>query len=298
MHSDARESFRENGFLFPVQFLNEEEKIFYENKYNEYAKIYGSSVKGDETCRIRGNKIFRLHIAAKWAADLVRHPLLIQTVSQILDTPNLLIWSSDLAVKPANSTQCFGWHQDEAYAHLGPEDKLLTAWIAFSDSNSNNGCVSFIRGSHKLGQLAHKSQARTPEQNLVLGQVVADQHLIEDLAEDVINCEIKVGEASLHAWRTIHSSKPNQSDKDRIGLAVRYMAADVIPSQSVVKELVTLASGNYSGEHFEIEDVPKGNYGKAEWALHKKSMEREWERRKKSKELGLLPSHQYETKNS
>lgn len=43
MHSDARESFRENGFLFPVQFLNEEEKIFYENKYNEYAKIYGSS---------------------------------------------------------------------------------------------------------------------------------------------------------------------------------------------------------------------------------------------------------------
>lgn len=35
------------------------------------------------------------------------------------------------------------------------------------------------RGSHNLGQLAHRSQARTPDQNLVLGQVVADQEIIQ-----------------------------------------------------------------------------------------------------------------------
>ncbi len=33
--------------------------------------------------RIRGNRIFRLHMVAKWAADLVRHPRLIQAVSQV-----------------------------------------------------------------------------------------------------------------------------------------------------------------------------------------------------------------------
>jgi hypothetical protein len=38
---------------------------------------------------------------------------------QVLGSDNLLIWSSDLTTKPARSTECFGWHQDEAYADLG-----------------------------------------------------------------------------------------------------------------------------------------------------------------------------------
>ncbi len=35
------------------------------------------------------------------------------------------------------------------------------------------------------------------------------------------------------------------------------------------QELVTLAAGSYEGDDFEIEDVPTGEYGKQEWALHK-----------------------------
>lgn len=297
MASDVREEFMKNGVLFPVDVLNENETEFYQQKYSEYLKQYGSKGK-DGHCRIRGNKIFRVHLVAKWAAELVKHPNLIKAVSQVLDTTDILIWSSDLTVKPANSTECFGWHQDEAYAHLGPDFKLVTAWIALSDSNIENGCVKFIRGSNQLGQLDHKSQPRTSDCNLVLGQLVADQQLLQSLEGSVVNCELKAGQASLHAWRTIHSSKPNQSTKDRIGLAVRYMAGSVLTYNPVVKELVTLAAGQYTGDLFEIEDIPEGEYGKQEWALHKKSMDREWERRKKSKEQGLLPSHQFEMKNS
>ena len=29
--------------------------------------------------------------------------------------------------------------------YLGPDFKLVTAWIALSDSNIENGCVKFIR---------------------------------------------------------------------------------------------------------------------------------------------------------
>jgi len=38
------------------------------------------------------------------------------------------------------------------------------------------------------------------------------------------------------------------------------------------------------------EPEPRGDYGKAEWTEHKISMGVEWERRRRSKELGLLPS--------
>jgi len=303
MPDGVRDNFIRDGFMFPVKFLSTEESVFYCTKYKEYVKRYGSVGKGGVSRRIRGNRIFRVHLVARWAAQLVTHPALISVVKQVLDTEDILIWSSDITCKPSSSTECFGWHQDEAYALLGPDKKLCTAWIALTDSKTSNGCVRFLRGSNNLGQLAHKSQVRTPDENLVLGQVVADQQIVQDLADNIVNCELKAGEASIHAWRTIHSSQPNHSLQDRVGLAVRYMAGEVQPvhKPAVVKELVTLAAGQYNGEDFEIEDVPKGEYGLEEWALHKRSMDREWERRKKSKEKGLLPSHQYkstENKNS
>jgi len=290
----VREKFRAEGFIFPHQFLNVEETKFYQSKYLEYVKKYGT--KGNDGIRrIRGNRIFRVHLVAAWAAQLVRHPALISLVKQILDTENILIWSSDITCKPRQSTQCFGWHQDEAYALLGPHEKLVTAWIALTDSTSSNGCVKFIKGSNRLGKLDHKSQQRTPTENLVLGQVVADQQIIQDLQSNIVDCELKAGEASLHAWRTIHSSEPNQSHQDRVGLAVRYMCADVQPvhQPAVVRELVTLAAGQYDGSFFDIEDTPEGEYGKEEWAIHKYSMEREWERRRLSREKGLVPSQKF-----
>jgi hypothetical protein len=44
---------------------------------------------------------------------------------------------------------------------------------------------------------------------------------------------------------------------------------------------------------FTAEAEPSGDYGKAEWAEHKLSMQREWERRRLSKALGLLPSQKH-----
>ncbi len=34
--------------------------------------------------RVRGNRIFRLHLIAQWAAELVRHPNLISAVKKVI----------------------------------------------------------------------------------------------------------------------------------------------------------------------------------------------------------------------
>ena len=54
-------------------------------------------------------------------------------------------------VKCADSSECFGWHQDCAYADLGPAHKLVTAWVALSDSNEDNGCVRMVSGARYPG---------------------------------------------------------------------------------------------------------------------------------------------------
>ena len=106
------------------------------NRYKEYVQRYGTGKEGDR--KVRGNKIFRTHILATWAKEIVTHPRLLRAVSAVLGSTNLLIWSSDLTVKPKRSTECFGWHQDEAYADLGPPPKLCTAWLALTHASPTN----------------------------------------------------------------------------------------------------------------------------------------------------------------
>ena len=60
----------------------------------------------------------------------------------------------------------------------------------------------------------------------------------------------------------------------------------------VIRDRVSLVAGHFSGDWFELEPEPRTEYGKEEWAEHKRSMGVEWERRRRSKQLGMLPSHQ------
>lgn len=316
MHEDIVSSFAKHGFVFPVQVFSPDEAVYFRRKYEEYVKKFGSGE--GQSRRVRGNRIFRVHVVAPWAAQIVRHPRLVAAVQAVLNCSSLLVWSSDLTTKPANSSECFGWHQDCAYADLGPEHKLVTAWVALSGSSADNGCVRMLAGSHKSGELRHKSELRSGERNLVLGQIVSDvdipsvigesDSVLEGEAREVISiadsrllpdsdqvrevlCQLEPGQASLHGWRTVHSSQPNTSNCPRVGLAIRYMAAEVRQQNPVVRDRVSLVAGEYGGDWFEVEKEPVKEYRAEEWSEHKISMKREWERRKKSKELGLLPSH-------
>jgi len=286
MEEDVGETFLREGFVAPVQVLDAEEAAGVLAGYRTFVARYGSEAGGGR--RVRGNKVFRVHLVAQWAHRIVTHPRLLAAVSSVLGSSNLLVWSSDLTVKTGGSSECFGWHQDEAYADLGPAPALATAWVALTDSGPANGCVRFLRGSHTAGTLPHSSLPRTGDNNLVLGQVVPSSCLPPG---EEVDCCLQAGQASLHGWRTVHSSRPNTSAQDRVGLAIRYMRTSVRQSQAVVRDRVSLVQGSYTGDWFEVEAPPVGDYGKGEWGEHKKSMEREWERRRRSKELGLLPSH-------
>jgi len=306
MHEDIVSSFSRHGFVFPVQVFSPEETVYFRRKYEEYVKRVGSGEGQDR--RVRGNKLFRVHLLAPWAAQIVRHPRLVSAVQAVLHCRSLLVWSTDLTTKPAHSTQCFGWHQDSAYADLGPEHKLVTAWVALSRSSGDSGCVRMLAGSHRAGELRHRAEERSGERNLVLGQTIREEDIPGCMTREVLAipdsralpdsdsvrevlCELEPGQASLHGWRTVHSSQPNTSHQARIGLAIRYMAAEVRQENPVVRDRVTLVSGEYVGDWFELEKEPENEYKQEEWSEHKMSMSREWERRKRSKELGMLPSH-------
>ena len=86
--------------------------------------------------------------------------------------------------------------------------------------------------------------------------------------------ELQPGEASLHAWKTVHSSGPNMSGQERVGLAIRYMTDEVRNSKAVVRERATLVSGS-GGNFWDLERPPSEDGGVEELEQHRESMERE-----------------------
>ena len=80
--------------------------------------------------------------------------------------------------------------------------------------------------SSQAEQLAHQTQPGEESNMLALKQFIPQSQLAR-LPGKRLRMELEPGEASLHAWRTVHSSGPNMSDQERVGLAIRYMTDEV-----------------------------------------------------------------------
>ena len=74
--------------------------------------------------------------------------------------------------------------------------------------------------------------------------------LNEAKAVDLI---LKPGEMSLHHVGIVHGSEANRSDKPRIGLAIRYIATDVV-QDGTVQQCATLVRGKDHYGHFHLID--------------------------------------------
>ncbi len=106
--------------------------------------------------------------------------------------------------KPAGGGQPTPPHQDGFYFKLTPCE-AITMWLALDDVDSENGCVRYVRGSHRRGMRNH-------EQTSVLGfsQAMTDYGLPIDL-ENECDVPTRPGDLLVHHALTIHSAGGNLS---------------------------------------------------------------------------------------
>jgi ectoine hydroxylase-related dioxygenase (phytanoyl-CoA dioxygenase family) len=135
--------------------------------------------------------------------------------------PDLLCWNTNFFIKEARTPAFVSWHQDSTYWGLSSPD-VVTAWVAFSESNAASGAMSVIPGTHRMDQIAHRDSF--DDNNLLTrGQEVA-----VDIDESTaVRLDLSPGEMSLHHVRIVHGSPPNASDNRRIGFAIRYIPTSV-----------------------------------------------------------------------
>ncbi len=104
--------------------------------------------------------------------------------------------------KPPNTVHVTPPHQDNYYFNLVPPS-VLTIWVALDSIDEENGCLRYVRGSHKGGVRPHT-------RSTILG---FSQHIpdYDDLKVDEVAIKLNPGDAAVHHANMIHRADPNTS---------------------------------------------------------------------------------------
>ncbi|MET9319096.1 phytanoyl-CoA dioxygenase family protein [Streptomyces sp. NPDC003038] len=110
------------------------------------------------------------------------------------------------------------WHQDAAYWVDLPDTRAVSIWVALDEATLDNGCMWYIRGSHREPLRPHRP--------------TSDGRNIEcDCSENepgATAVPLSPGEAVAHAGGTVHASRGNTSDRNRRAYILNYRPAEMI----------------------------------------------------------------------
>jgi len=244
--SGSVEFYERNGYHPPIRALCDQEAGRYLQAFLDYRGLHQEKLR-DMLPREQREFMAETHFFLRWVYDMVTHPRILDAVSAVLG-PDVLLWSSQWFPKFPGDRAFVTWHQDAAYWGLDPP-LVTTAWIALTPATRENGCLRVVPGSHLEQLEQHETYG---EDNLLSrGQEIA----VGVDESDVVDLELAAGEFSLHHVGIVHGSEPNSSDTARIGLAVRYIAPQVV-QKSGLKDVVLLVRGEDRHGNFELGDRP------------------------------------------
>lgn len=161
--------------------------------------------------------------------EFAEDPEILDMVGQIIG-PDFALWNMSFFAKPAHGGKRTPWHQDGEYWPIRPL-ATCTVWLAVDAATPENGCLKFIRGSHKDQRL--KAHSRTDATDVTLNQELDPSTYNEDEAVDLV---LEAGQISLHDVYLLHGSDANHSDKPRRGMTMRFMPTTSLFDRDLAKE--------------------------------------------------------------
>jgi len=250
--------YRREGFLSPLRAIDARQAAHYfaclersESAHGQYNRHYLAS---------------KAHLVFTWAAELVRNPVVLDAVEDLIG-PDILLYNLTIWSKRAHDETYVNWHQDGLYFGLDPCEQI-TAWVALTPSTPEAGCVEVLPGSHLRGPLRHEER---PDEKSLLSR---GQHVAEAVDESgVVSMPLAPGEFSLHDVNLLHRSGPNRADHRRVGFGISYVPARVRCTSSV-RLTASLVRGTDRYGHFDPEPVPAADYHPDAVAFHKDTLVR------------------------
>lgn len=257
MKDQELKHYQDHGFIFPIKLFSEEKardiKLLYENEYNQ---INSKALKIESK--------FKSHLIFKFLNDIIKEETILKYVREVIGN-DILCWNSIIFSKPKDSGKYVGWHRDKEYWNLA-NDNVVTVSIAITESNLKNGCLKIYKGKiEKLEYVIEKDKKNM----LARGQ----NALINENDKNIQNIELKPGEGAIFNQNCIHGSDKNNSNSDRILIAIRYISTDNSTYNN--HKTATLVSGVDKYNFYEKEPVPRMSFDKKSLNFHSKLMSKQ-----------------------
>ena len=216
-----------------------------------------------------GVDIYRVnnwHKANRWFYDLCHTPTILDYVEDLIG-PDFNQWGGAFFIKFPHDESTVPWHQDARYWPLEPRI-TVTVWLAVFDTNSENGCMRVIPGSHRWGDLDHQDVPDSPNwENMSREEVRRNKYVLWQQVDpnrfdesQAIDMDLKAGEISLHDDDLIHGSTGNPSERMRAGITMRYSPTEMKCDLSVWPDFeVYPAHGIDRYRHNPVGKIPTKN---------------------------------------
>ena len=250
--------YEDKGFVAPLNALTKVEAEEVKNEIEFIEKKWPNELEG-----LGRNYI---HLISPIFDKVVHNSKILDAVESIIGK-NILACGTTLFIKNSDERGFVSFHQDAKYIGLEPHN-WVTAWIAVTDSNEENGCMKMWSGSHKTDLKNHIEKFDYSKGNLLTrGQTVENVPFEE--TEPVI---LKAGQMSLHHPRIVHGSGVNKSKERRIGFVIQsYIGSNV--EQVLGKMYVQQARGEDSFNYHNHVERPKVTMEKNGIKIRKKANE-------------------------
>ena len=226
LSSNQLKQYEDKGFVSPIN-------IFSKDKANEIRNEI-ESIENKMPGELEKSGRYNAHLISPLLDEVAHNPKILDAVQSLIGK-NILICGTTLFIKNPNEKGFVSYHQDAKYIGLEPHN-WVTAWVAITDSNEENGCMRMWSGSHKDNLKEHDQKFN--EGNLLTrGQTVKNVPI-----EKTTPLILKAGQMSLHHPAVVHGSEQNNSDDRRIGFVIQsYIGTNV--KQILGKNSVQLARG-------------------------------------------------------
>jgi len=228
------EDYENHGFVSPIDVLTLEEATKIKEEIEYIEKKWP-----DELIGLGRNNV---HYISPIFDQVCHNSKILDAVESIIGK-DILVGGTTLFIKDPDKKGFVSWHQEAKYIGFEPHN-WVTAWLAITDANEENGCMRMWSGTHKEKIKKHKDIFN--ENNLLTrGQTVQNVPL-ENTTPNIL----KAGQLSLHHPMIVHGSGSNKSNTRRIGFVIQsYIGANV--DQVIGKVYVQQARGKDNFKYHE-----------------------------------------------
>ncbi len=251
---DQIKQYYEAGYVAPIDVFTKDEADEIRKEIELIEKKWPKELEG-----LGRNYI---HLISPVFDKVCHNNKILDAVESIIGK-DILVCGTTLFVKNPKEKGFVSFHQDAKYIGLEPYN-WVTAWVAVTDANEENGCMRMWEGSHKQ-KLKYHNQKFDENNLLTRGQTIEDVPI--DETKPVI---LKAGQISLHHPTVVHGSGINKSDERRIGFVIQsYIGTNV--DQVLGKIYVQQARGDDTFKYHKHVQRPKELMNKKNIQIKKKA---------------------------